>query len=163
PVRCLRHLFHSHYRLRHHVLRQPLPQLLPYPSHSLLFSHYVPYQLLLPSLLPHHHNALSHSLYFFHHSFDLSGLDPLSSYLHLLVRSPSIFDLPSLYVPSQASCPVQPLPFSSKLIRHKSLSCQLRPPKVPSSQSLSSDVDLSHYSPRHYLHPFIQDVHFAVA
>src|SRR6478752_2526025 len=86
PVQRLRHRLHPHIRSRHHVPRQPSPQILPqlFRSHSSFFSCFcsffhrvVRHQPLLSSLLfPRHHCRFLDPLILRQPRLNLSQLDP---------------------------------------------------------------------------------------
>src|SRR5262245_42229216 len=138
PAPGQRHLLQHPYRLRRHVLGQPLSQMpLQLRSrHSL--SHNISHQPLRSiHISSRHHRALPHSSVLIHYSLDLSQLDTVSSYLHLFISTPEVFDVSIRQIPPHISCPVQPLSLFSESMRRESLRRQFRPSPIASRQSHS--------------------------
>src|SRR5262249_37319283 len=119
------HLLQLHPFSWHHVLRQPLLQILPYLTHLSLFSvlhHHISNQPLSYPLLLHHHRRLLHSSVPQHRPLYLSYLYPVSPHLYLMVPPSYVLYPPFQSIPHKISRPVQPLSFTSTvLVRHKLL------------------------------------------
>src|SRR6185312_1274908 len=112
PVSCQRQLFQQHHRRRHHVLRQPLLQLLPQLDciqlRSCLLRH-VPHQLLSAASVFHrNHRRLPYSFLCLQCCLDLSQFDPEPANLHLLVRTSPVLQHSFSPPPPQISRPVHP-------------------------------------------------------
>src|SRR6185437_7157650 len=112
PVPRQRQLFQQHHRRRHHVLRQPLLQLLPQLDciqfRSRLPRH-VPHQLLSTSSVFHrHHRRLSYSFLCLQRCLDLSQFDPEPAHLHLLRPTSPARQLCLSPPPPHTSRPVHP-------------------------------------------------------
>src|SRR5215831_7849606 len=153
PIHRQRQLFHLHHHRRHHVLRQPLPHVLPqhFAINRLSFpSHHISHQPLPSALLfPRYHRRLPHTFMLPQHTLDLSQLDPIPSHLLLLVRSPDKLQLPALPPPAQVSRPIHPLSsLGAVQVRHKSLRRQLCLPQISARQPRSSHIQLAHHSHR---------------
>src|SRR5215470_17336332 len=127
-------------------------------------SHHISDQPLTSSLvLSGHHHALSHQTVLHKRLLDLSQLDPVSTHLHLIVRSPDELYVPITQIPPNISRPIQPLSLPlAESVRNELLSRQLRPPHISSRQSLSGYVYLSFHSYRRRLQRFVQHIHLRV-
>src|ERR1051325_10021354 len=99
----------------------------------------------------------------FQHSFDLSELNPRSSYLHLMIHPPHILDVPIGQITSQVPAPIQPLSrLTAERIRDESLRRQSSPVQISTAQAFSSNVQLSNHPHRHWLHSPVHDIHLRV-
>src|SRR5215475_6676176 len=159
-VRRDRHLLQQHDRFRRHIRRQSRSQMSLQLRDVRRFSYDIPHQPIVsfPILIRHNHTLL-HRLVLIQHRFDLSKLDPVSAYFHLLISSPDELYLPITQMPAHIPCPIQsPSSFPTLLVRNEPLRRILRPPTIPSRHSLSSDVELSSTSHRRQLQLFIQNV-----
>src|SRR5262245_42437609 len=89
PVRRQRQLIEHYERRRDHILRQLLFQMLAQLSLSRLLlslTYYICHQpLILGTIRPHHHYALSDSGMLFQHGLDLSQLDAQPVQFHLMI------------------------------------------------------------------------------
>src|ERR1041384_4264937 len=75
------------------------------------------------------------------HSFDLAGLDPEATHLHLLVRSAHKLQPPVLQIAHQIPCPIQPLSAPRAVrVRDKFLRCQLCTLLVSTRQSIAAQI-----------------------
>src|SRR5215470_14329483 len=111
-------------------------------------SHHISDQPLTSSLvLSGHHHALSHQTVLSEYTLDLSQLDPVSTHLHLIVRSPDELYVPITQIPPNISRPIQPLSsFIAEYVRDESVGCQIRPSHISPRQSHSRYVDISSHS-----------------
>src|SRR6185437_3450345 len=143
PVSCQRQLFQQHHRRRHHVLRQPLLQLLPQLDciqfRSRLPRH-VPHQLLSTSSVFHrHHRRLPYSCFRLQRCLDLSQLDPEPANLHLLVRTSPVLQHSLSPPPPQISRPVHPCTrIIAVRIGNESFRTQPRSLQIPPCYSCST-------------------------
>src|SRR6185312_9505867 len=164
PVSCQRQLFQQHHRRRHHVLRQPLLQLLPQLDCIQFRSrlpHHVPHQLLSASSVFHrNHRRLSYSFLCLQCCLDLSQFDPEPANLHLLVRTSPVLQHSFSPPPPQISRPVHPCTrIIAVRVRNESFRTQPRSLQIPPRYSRSAHIQLSHHSRSHRLQIIIQHIH----
>src|SRR5580698_8881388 len=167
PVRRQRHPLHPHIRRRYHVLRQHLRQMHPQLrciGHGVVVRSVVGDQSLVSRrVLPRNHHRLPHLLLFHQPRFDLSQLNPVSPYLHLIIVPPHKLDVPVPAPPPQISRPVHPCSrFPAEPVRHKPLRRQFLTVQISPRYSRSSDVHLPCHSRWHRLPIPIQDVNLRV-
>src|SRR6185369_6470485 len=135
----------------HHVLRQLLTQLRAQsvnPQRRSRFRHEVTDQSLLSLALFQYHYRFIHSLTSAQHTLDLAQLDPEAAHLHLLIHTAKKFDIAVGPVSRQIARAIQPRSILSKRMRHKFLRRQLRSSQITTRQTVTADIEFSHYSCR---------------
>src|SRR5581483_9471137 len=162
-----RHLGQLYEDPRHHILGQPLAQVLAqFLAAHLPLSHYITHQPLLSRLVfSGQHHRLCHCRVLIERRLDLPQLDAIASHFYLFIHSPEVFDVPAGLPPAHVSCPVQSLASSlTHGVRHELLGCHLWPVNVPSPHphSHSAYVQLSPYTDCRLPHRSIQHVHLIV-
>src|SRR5579871_850251 len=96
--------------------------------------------------------------------FDISGVDPISMYLDLIVDASEKFKRPIEGPTAQVAGSVHSPPrLAAKRVRHKMFGRQLRPIEVTPGKSDSGDIELSSYSDRHDLEFMIQNINPNIA
>src|SRR5262245_12138266 len=130
----------------------------------LSFSHHIPQEPPTASLIfTHHYDALPNRSVFTEHGLNLSRLDSISTYLHLIIRSPKILNVPVREVLTHISRPIQSLSSSpAEPVGDEFLSRQLRAPNISSRHTGSCDVDLPSRSYRRRFQFPIQYVYLGV-
>src|SRR2546430_16814751 len=101
--------------------------------------HHIGHQpLLTGDILPDHGHRLSNGRVLAQHRLDLPQLDAKAPDFHLLVESAEIFDAPVRQKSGQVSGTVYPLPYHER-VRRKSLRCQVGPPPITLSNTVTAD------------------------
>src|SRR6185312_10025845 len=164
PVPRQRQLFQQHHRRRHHVLRQPLLQLLPQLDCIQFRSrlpHHVPHQLLSAASVFHrNHRRLPYSFLCLQCCLALSQFDPEPANLHLQVRTSLVLQHSLSPPPPQISRPVHPCTrIIAVRVRNESFRTQPRSLQIPPCYSCSAHIQLPHHSRSHRLQILIQHIH----
>ena len=153
----------THERRRHHVLRQPRPQVLAQlaASGASPSPHHVRHQpLVARRVLARHHHRLAHRRVL---RAARASISPSS------MRKPRIFTCwsmrprysssPSAQPPRQVARPVQPRArLAPNGSRHEPLRRQLRPAQVAARHARAADVQLARHAHRHRLAAPVQHV-----
>src|ERR1043166_2327468 len=161
-TRGQRQSLEEHKHRRQHVHRQTLlHELSQLTRRRLRLTHYIRHQpLLLSRFFLDYDRHVLHSFVLPQHRLDLAQLDPITTQLHLLIRSPHVFQVPVRAIPSLVSSPIQPRStFTAVRMRNKALRSQCWLPHITTPYTLATQIQLPHHSNRRQSHLLVQHIH----
>src|SRR5215213_5876046 len=96
-------------------------------------------------------------------SFDLTWLDSIAAYFHLVVQPPEILNVTVRQVPRQVAGAIQPRGgFGAKRVWYKTLCGQRRLIQITSGEPCASDIHLARYAGGNQLAMLIKNVYTQV-